>query len=118
MKDFKFLKIKKPLLTNSVVYCLKDVHNRNKYFNINWTQYPTNDYDEYYSNYCVFHGNILEFYNAVQFGINGTPINPKVYEIYFQRRGYISHSKVYDNHFQLRQFISRGWNLRIVYTIE
>ena len=123
VKDFKFLYIKKPLLTNTVLYKIKDGYNRNQSFYINWSQFPTTQQDDENTNYKEFNGNIFEFWNSMKrydlrSGRDIITLTPTVYEIYFQRRGYISHSKVYWNHHQLREFISRGWKLKIIYTID
>ena len=123
VKDFKFLHIKKPLLTNTVLYMIKDGYNRNQSFYINWSQFPTTQQDDENTNYKEFNGNIFEFWNSMKrydlrSGRDIITLTPTVYEIYFQRRGYISHSKVYWNHHQLREFISRGWKLKIIYTFD
>ena len=121
VKTFKFLYTPKELLTNTVLYTLKDEYNRNKHFYINWSQFPTTQYDDENTEYKEFNGNILEFWNSMmrfdfRSGYLINTLTPTVYEIYFERRGYFSHSKVYGNHHQLRQFISRGWKLKIIYT--
>ena len=123
VKDFKFLYIKKQLLTNNVLYKLKDEYNRNQCFYINWSQFPTTQQDDENTNYKEFNGNILEFWNSMKrydfrSGREIDTLTPTVYEIFFQRRGYLSHSKVYFNHHQLREFISRGWKLKIIYTFD
>ena len=116
VKDFKFLHIPKPVLNNIVLYKLKDMYNRNQCFYINWSQYPKTQYDDENTDYKEFNGNIWEFWNSYYF--NSYYRTPTVYEIYFQRRGYHSHSISYGNHHQLREFISRGWKLKIIYTID
>jgi hypothetical protein len=122
MKQFKFLHIPKPVLTNTVLYKLKDMYNRNQCFYIKWSQFPKTQYDDENTNYKEFNGNIFEFWISMKrydlrSGRDIITLTPTVYEIYFQRRGYISHTKVYSNHHQLRQFISRGWKLKIIYTL-
>lgn len=115
MKTFKFLSYKKKLIvyTHCEIYSLKDIHNRNRHFHIEWSEYDGDN-----ENHKEFEGNILEFYNMMRpFNITGAAITPKVYEIYFTRPGYFSHSKVYGNHHQLNKFISRAWRLRIIYSI-
>ena len=121
MRTFKFLHISKPLLTNTVLYMLKDDYNRNKCFYINWSQFPSTQQDDEDTEYKEFNGNILEFWDSLKrydfrLGHVIRTLAPTVYEIYFQRRGYHSHSISYGNHHQLREFISRGWKLRIIYT--
>jgi hypothetical protein len=119
VKDFKFLHIKKSVLTNTVFYKLKDRLNRDRSFLIKWCQFPNTYYDDINTRYLEFNGNILEFYNLMEpFNVIGAAIIPTVYEIYFERRGYHSHSISYGNHHQLREFISRGWKLKIIYTID
>lgn len=119
MKQFKFLHTPKPLLTNTVLYKLKDEYNRDKCFYINWSQYPRTQYDDEITEYREFNGNILEFFNLLKdyYLDYNSIITPTVYEILFKRPGYLSHTKVYSNHHQLRQFISRGWKLKIIYTL-
>jgi N-acyl-L-homoserine lactone synthetase len=123
VKDFKFLHIKKPLLTNTVLYMIKDGYNRNQSFYINWSQFPTTQQDDENTNYKEFNGNIFEFWNSMKrydlrSGRDIITLTPTVYEIYFERRGYHSHSISYGNHHQLREFISRGWKLKIIYTFD
>lgn len=122
MRDFKFLHTIKPLLTNTVLYKLKDEYNRDKCFYINWSQFPRTQYDDEITEYREFNGNILEFWNSMlrfdfRSGYLINTLTPTVYEIYFERRGYLSHTKLYGNRHQLRQFISRGWKLKIIYTL-
>ena len=109
------------MLTNNVLYKLKDEYNRNQCFYINWSQFPPDPIYGESVEYKEFNGNILEFWNSMhRFDFRSGRVirilTPTVYEIYFERRGYISHSKVYGNHHQLREFISRGWKLKIIYT--
>lgn len=123
MKTFKFLHIPKQVLTNTVLYTLKDEYNRNKHFYINWSQFPATQYDDENTAYKFFEGNILEFWDSLKrydfrSGHLIRTLTPTVYEMGFERRGYFTHSKVYGNHHQLREFISRGWKLRIVYTFD
>ena len=120
MNSFKFLYVPKPLLTNTVLYKLKDEYNRTKCFYIKWSQFPTTQQDDENTDYKEFNGNILEFWNSLhRFDLRSGRVirvlTPTIYEIYFERRGYFSHCKVYGNHHQLREFISRGWKLKIIY---
>lgn len=121
IQDFKFLHITKPVLTNTVLYKLKDEYNRNQFFYISWSQFPKTLYDEENTEYKEFNGNILEFWDSLKrydfrSGHVIRTLTPTVYEIFFERRGYHSHSISYGNHHQLREFISRGWKLKIIYT--
>jgi hypothetical protein len=108
MKDFKFFQKVKVARCQPGYVKFKDVHNRDKYLILNWSEYPSdmNDVD-----IKTFQGNILDFYNFVR----SLQSNIKVYEIHKQYRGYHEHSLVYGNRNRHNEFIARKFYLTIKY---
>ncbi len=89
---------------------LKDVHNRDKYLILNWSEYPS---DENSVDMETFQGNILDFYNFVR----DQQTNIKVYEIRKQHRGYFDTTLVYGNRHRNNLFIARKFYLTIIYSL-
>lgn len=108
MKDFKFFQRPKEARCQPGYVKLKDIHNRDKYLILNWSEYPS---DENSVDIKTFQGNILDFYNFVR----SLQSNIKVYEIHKQYRGYHEHSLVYGNRNRHNEFIARKFYLTIKY---
>ena len=119
MKSFKFLKRPLNLMTQFGLIKLKDIHNRNAYMHIKWSQFSTEAYED--DNLEVFYGTILEFYrkmNLYRLKVNPNFSGPVIFEILKKRKGYFTSSVVLSNHLNHPNFISRAYKLKILFSYE
>ncbi len=118
LKEFKFLRIKKPERLQPGYIKFKDQFNRNKIMLINWCEYGHNV--EFDDNRKTFSGNILQFYEHINFmkRCMDEPITPKIYEIYIRETGYFESTRVIGNQDRFDKFIRRKAKLVIVYSLN